>query len=465
MGSSYFPRINTSASYSITGPTGPTGERGETGPTGYGPTGNTGPSVIAIGICGDKLRTTFDTGFTFETSNPIKGYTGNTILIAGLTFGGGISIFSGQSLEGGTLYFRQIRGRTSISGRAEVSVGISGSSVYIDYINQSSGLTIGITGSETIRTFVGYSGSTLISISKTYYGTTYSSFAAKNVFEKARGLGYSAATSISGVTCNYIDGGTLGYVDAQGYAGFIPCKILYIDPNCVGNNSVDVQIRNKVFVADMKNNVTRVILGNASHTTVASAITLVVMNAINGPTAIGQAEKRFKLASATGSIMWPFDKEPCFCGNTAINVYHLYNMGGYTWYGSVGSMTDASKFFSCPNGKIVEGITEGYGACCYADGTPGGTCFYETEFNCNASGASAFWHQGVICGSSPCAKTGGCCISITAKPSEGSPVCLSGITCINCISGNISAYPNAFSYKYLGNGVTCTSGNCPGSVT
>lgn len=479
MGSSYFPRINTSLSYSITGPTGPTGDQGETGPTGYGPTGHTGFSIDTIGILGSKVLRTILTNpdplaplgtQTFTTKNLIRGVTGDTYLLLGFTSGTGYTLFYGKS--GDTYFkFRTITGKTSTSGRAEVIVGLSGNDIYIDYVNSSSGFTIGITGSDTINTFVGYSGSTLISISKTKYGTA-SIFATKNVFEKARGLGFTGSTFVStGITCNYIGGGTLSYVDSEGYVGYTACKILYIDPDCIANNSTDLQIRSKVFIADMKNNISRVVLGNSSHPSNVTSFTLVMENALNGPTAIGQGEKRFKLAALTGGVMWPFDLEPCFCGSSGTNVYHFFNIGGYTWYGSVGSMTDTSKFFGCPNGRIIEGITEGYGACCYDDGTVGGTCEYLTKRECDAKGNTypSFWHNSIICGSSPCAKTGGCCLNFISdfKKAENSFLCLDGITCINCITGRVydsegKAY-NASSFTYLGNGVTCTSSNCNGA--
>jgi hypothetical protein len=452
MGSSYFPRINTSGSYSVTGPTGPTGERGETGPTGYGATGNTGNSVSGITLVSNKLRTTFSDGSTYDTQNNFKGITGETYLSLGFTFGSGLSLFAGRCGAGGTFNFWTIKGRTSASGRAEISVGISGNNILLNYINSSSA-------------FVGYSGGTFVSLPKTKYGSS-SIFATKNVFEKARGMGFTGSTFPSGITCNYIAGGTLSYVDSEGYVGYTACKILYIDPDCVGHNTTDVQIRNKVFVADMKNNISRVILGNSSHPSIASSITLIIQNALNGPTAIGQGEKRFKLASLTGGILWPFDLEPCFCGSTSTNVYHLFSIGGYTWYGSVGSVTDPSKFFDCPNGKIIEGLTEGFGACCYDDGSAGGTCTYTTSRQCASIGATSFWHNSVICGSSPCAKTGGCCMNFTSKGSENSYLCLNGITCINCIRGmvydsNGDTY-NAETFTYLGNGVTCTNSNCSG---
>jgi len=465
MGSSYFPRVNINASYSITGPKGPTGNRGETGPTGFGPTGATGVSVTSMGLCGGKLRTNFDNGFTFETQNRIQGQTGNTILIAGISSGQGLNVFHGQSYAGTTLYFRNIRGSKSSSGRAEVSVGLSGESIHLEYTNQSSGYTLTISGSDTIKTFVGYSGSSLASIPKSIHGDSNSILIA-NFFEKTRGLGYSGGTGSSGITCNYVSGGTLTYVDSEGYVGFTRCNILNIDPACKANNSVDLQVKPKVFVADMKNTVTRVVIQNPGYTGIASAFTLIIANALNGPSAIGQGEKRFSV-SPTGGIQWPFDLEPCFCGSDSVNVYHLFNMGYTTWYGSVASMSDATKFYSCPNGYVIQGITEGFGSCCFDDGTPGGSCAYITERDCNLKGNTVFWHEGFICGSSPCTKTGGCCISFSNK-SALSSICLDGITCIDCIRGKVyDSFGNTYNgidFTYLGNGVTCISGasaNCP----
>ena len=464
MGSSYFPRITTASAYSVTGPTGPTGAKGSTGPTGYGPTGSTGPSITGMGLCGDFLRTTFSTGFTYQVTESSRGTTGDTVLIAGVS-SSVISVFDG--LSGSTFIFRTIKGSTSVSGRAQITAGLSGDSIYLEYTNQSSGFTLGITGTETILTFVGYSGPTLASIPKTIYGTS-SSILTKNVIEKTRGLGFSGATSAAGITCNYISGGTLTYVNSDGYIGYTACKIVRIDPDCLSNNTVDVQILNRMFVVDMKNKVTRVVLGNSPYSGIASAFTLVMMNAINGPTAIGQGEKRFQLASATGSIMWPFNQEPCFCGPTGTNVYHFYSLGGYTWYGSVASMTDASKFFSCPNGKIIKGITNGFGSCCFDNGTSGGTCSYITQYDCGLLGASAFWHDSTLCSGTPCGKTGACCLRFTAKKAIDTFLCLPGITCIDCIAGRVydtfgNTY-NAQSFTYLGNGSTCPNEGCGGEL-
>jgi hypothetical protein len=467
MGSSYFPQITVAGSYSFTGPTGPVGETGSTGSTGYGPTGNTGPSITGIGLCGDKLRTTFSTGFTYETVSSARGITGDTLLIAGIS-SPSISFFEGVcGSVGGTLTFRPIRGSVSTSGRAELTIGLSGDEIYIDYVNQSSGFTVGITGSETILTFVGYSGSTLASIPKTVYGSS-SSIATKNVIEKIRGLGFSGATSSAGLTCNYISGGTLTYVNSDGYIGYTACKILQIHPDCISNNSVDVQIMNRMFIADMKNSVTRVTIGSSAYSGIASAFSLIVMNASNGPTAIGQGERRFQLSSATGSIMWPFNQEPCFCGQSGTNVYHFYNMGGFTWYGSVASMTDVSKFFSCPNGNIIKGITNGFGSCCINDGTSGGTCSYRTQYDCGLLGASAYWHDSVLCSGTPCGKTGACCLKFTSTLASDTFLCIPGVTCINCISGRVyDAFGNTYnatSFTYLGNGSTCPNQGCGAEI-
>lgn len=463
MGSSYFPSFIGSSSYSATGPTGPKGETGPVGVTGYGPTGNTGISVSSMGLCGGKLRTNFNNGSTYETSTIFRGATGDTLLIAGISVASQLSIFQGTCGPTAILEFRRIRGSTSISGRAEFIVGLTGDSLYFDYTNKSSGLTVGITGTNTIRTFVGYSGSTLASIPKSKYDQT-SSILAKNVFEKARGLGYSGATSTAGITCNYISGGTFIYIDSSGFSAATACKVVNIDPDCLANNSVDLQIYNRTFVADMKNNITIVKIGPSDDLYKTSAITVVLMNASNGPLTTAVGQKRFQVSSATGGIVWPFGKEPCFCGETGTNLYHFYNLGGYTWYGSVGYMTDPSKFYNCQTTNVILGLNVSYGACCVNDGSAGGTCVYETLGECASRGASGFWHAGLTCGQSPCAKTGGCCMEF-APLSQYSSLCLNGITCINCISGRVYDYQgntyNAKTFTYLGNGITCSSSNCP----
>lgn len=463
MGSSYFPSFIGSSSYSATGPTGPKGETGPIGATGYGPTGNTGIFVSGMGLCGGKLRTNFSNGSTFETSSIFRGPTGDTLLIAGISVPAEISIFQGVCGSTGILEFRRIRGATSTSGRAELIVGLTSNSLYFNYTNRSSGLGIGISGTNTIRTFVGYSGSTLASIVKSRFEET-SSVLTKNVFEKARGLGYSGATSTAGITCNYISGGTFIYLDNTGASAATACKIINIDPDCLSNNSVDLQIYNKIFAVDMKNNITLVKIGKSEDINKASTITLVVANALNGPTTTGLGQKRFQVSTATGGIVWPFGKEPCFCGQTATNLYHFYNIGGYTWYGSVGYMTDPSKFFNCQSTNFISGLNVSYGACCVNDGSAGGTCIYETLGECAARGASGFWHAGLTCGTNPCAKTGGCCLEFSSKADYCS-LCLNGITCINCISGRVYDHRgityNAVSFTYLGNGITCSGSNCP----
>lgn len=463
MGSSYYPISGYQVSFPATGPTGSTGDQGNTGFIGYGPTGNTGISIISMGLCGEKLRTNFDDGTTYETEEILKGYTGETLFFAGISVGNGLSVYSGLSYDTNTLNFRTIRGRTSSSGRAKITVGlVNQNSLLIEYTNSSSEYALAISGTDTIRTFVGYSGNTLVSLQKTSYDN-YSSFVGKNIIEKSRGLGFSGATSSDFSLCNYITGGTFFYTDQTGASAATACKVVNINPYCISSNSVDLNVKNSVYVADMKQNTTIVILGNSGGSDAASAISLVLMNAKNGPTASSIGQKRFQLSSTGGRLLWPFNLEPCFCGPTGTNVYHFYNLGGYTWYGSVVAMTDSSLFDKCSN-NIIQGLSVAYGACCINDGTVGGTCSFESLGDCMKRGASAFWHAGLTCGSNPCEKTGGCCLSFIDKATAYSSLCINGITCINCISGMVydafgKTY-NASSFTYLGNGVTCTSANC-----
>lgn len=462
MGSSYFPSSSIELSFAITGPTGPTGDQGNTGPTGFGPTGDTGPSVITMGICGGKLRTVFSDGSTYETPNLIRGQTGDTLFFLGVS-SPDISIFSGPTLSNSIFEFRTISGTGSASGRARVTVGLTGASgehIHIDYVNRSSGFTIGITGTSTIKTFVGYSGSTLVSIPKTIEGD-FASFLSSNVFEKARGLGFSGSTNSAGLPCNYITGGTINYTDGGG-SSTTGCNFIYIDPDCESYNSVDLGIRNKVFIADMQGKISLVRIGK-SYTNKASSITVVLMNSKN-LSATTVSEKRFNVHGYSGSILWPFNREPCFCGETGTNVYHFMNLGGNTWYGSVAYMSDPSAFSTC-RGQVDAQITVSFGACCLDDGSVGGTCSYETYESCQRKGTRVFWHQGLTCGSSPCGKTGGCCLRFASYLTDGSNLCLEGITCIDCIAGRVYDYRgntyNASTFTYLGNGVTCTTSNCP----
>lgn len=461
MGSSNFPISGYVVSYPATGPTGPTGDRGDTGPTGFGPKGNTGISVVTMGICGDKLRTIFSDGSTYETPNSIKGETGNTEWFIGIS-SSNISIFSGPTQNNERFEFRTIAGTGSVSGRARVTVGLTGASgelVRIDYVNSSSDFGVAITGSSTINTFVGYSGSTLVSILKTIQGDS-SSFLSSNVFEKARGMGFSGATNSIGLPCNYVTGGTIGYTNTQGNPAVTPCRVVYIDPDCESSNSVDLNVRNKVYFADMKSNLTLVRIGK-SYTSKASSITLVITNASNfaEPTA---DKKKFDVHGYTGSILWPFNKEPCFLGT---NVYHFMNLGGNTWYGSVAYTTFPEIVFGCAQPQALQILGISYGACCVDDGTPGGTCSFETYGDCLAKGTRVFWHEGLTCESGPCGKTGGCCMQFSSVLTEGSNLCVNGITCIDCLAGRVydnkgNTY-NAISFTYLGNGITCTTSNCP----
>lgn len=465
MGSSYFPSSSIELSFSITGPTGPTGDKGNTGPTGYGPTGNTGLSVISMGICGDKLRTIFSDGSTFDTPTASTGNAGFVRFSLGVS-SQDISIFAGRTAPDENIFnFRNIRGATSASGRAIVTIGItglSGEQIHIDYVNRSSGFTIGITGQSSVNTFVGYSGSTLISISKTIQGEN-SSFLSSNVFEKARGMGFSGSTNSAGLPCNYITGGTIGYIDNNGLPAVTGCKFIYINPDCIASNAVDLEIRNKVFIADMQGQLSLVRIGN-SFTNKPSAITVMLMNSQNLNIGSDVDKKRFDVHGYTGAILWPFGKEPCFCGETGTNVYHFTNLGGNTWYGSVAFMSNVNAFSTCITHRTSPlGIS--FGACCVDDGTAGGTCSYEAFGDCFRKGTKVFWHGGLTCGSSPCAKTGGCCMKFSSVFTDGSNLCLDGITCINCISGRVydnrgNTY-NAISFNYLGNGITCTNSNCP----
>lgn len=465
MGSSYFPSSSLQLSFAITGPTGPTGDRGNTGPTGYGPTGNTGISVISVGICGDKLRTIFDDGSTYDTPESIKGTSGSVLFFLGIS-SENISIFDGRYSPTENIFnFRTIKGTTSISERAKVTIGITGQSgnfIHVDYTNRSSGYTLGITGSSTIKTFLGYSGATLVSISKTIQGDS-SSFLASNVFEKARGMGFSGSTNSLGFTCNYIIGSTVGYTDADGNPAITGCKLIYIDPDCESFNSVDLGFRSKVFIADMQGQTTIVRIGK-SYTTKVSAITLILENAKNFQISTTVDKRKFDVYGYTGSILWPFGKEPCFAGETGTNVYHFTNLGGNTWYGSVAYMTNPSVFFDCFS-PIVLPLGVSFGACCIDDGTAGGTCSYETYGDCLRKATRVYWHAGLTCGSDPCGKTGSCCLKFASKFTEGSNLCIEGITCINCVSGRVYDYKgntyNAYSFNYLGNGITCTTSNCP----
>lgn len=462
MGSSYYPSSGSGIFTAPTGPTGPTGSTGSIGPTGYGVTGNTGPSISGLGICGDKLRTYFDNGFTYETSSPLRGATGDVAFLFGISTNGELSVYSGFSFETSSFNFRKIRGATSSSGRAEITVDLlTEDTIKIEYFNSSSDFGIAITGASAINTFVGYSGNTLISLPKTY-NEEYSSFAGKNVIEKVRGLGFSGATSSSNLPCNYITGGTFFYVNTSGISAEVSCKLVNITPSCVSTNSVDLGIKGNFFVADMQQNVTLVKIDNSQSLNYASAISVLLMNANNGPTAISVGQKRFQITD--GNILWPFNAEPCFCGNTGTNLYHFYSLGGSTWYGSVAFLSDISKFNSCQRSTIM-GLSVQYGACCIGDGTLGGTCSYETLYDCLSRGRNVFWHAGLTCGSAPCAKTGGCCLSFTVSPSTDSSICLDGITCTNCISGMVYDSEgktfNAYSFTYLGNGVTCSASNCP----
>lgn len=465
MGSSYFPALGLSFPPAPTGPSGPKGNTGSIGPTGYGSTGNTGPSVVGMGICGDKLRTYFSDGSTYQTTTSFKGETGNVVFTIGMSAGNGLSIYSGLSYDSNTLNFRTIKGTDSSSGRANVSVTLlSDSTIKIDYSNSSSDFGIGITGATSIGTFVGYSGNTLISLPKTSYDI-YSSFLTRNVIEKTRGLGFSGATSISGSLCNYITGGTFFYVNESGFSAETNCKVLHINPFCISGNEVDVRAKNNMFVADMQQNTTLVKIHNSDNENNASAISLLLFNANNGPTAISIGQARFQ--AIDGNVLWPFNAEPCFCGNTGTNLYHFYNLGGSTWYGSIAFLSNVSGFDICQRTRIL-GLSVQYGACCINDGSSGGTCSYESMGDCFARGSSAYWHAGLTCGSNPCQKTGGCFLYFTDQLAIDSSLCLNGITCINCISGRVydsngNTY-NANSFVYLGNGVTCSYSDSPVEV-
>ena len=468
MGSSYYSIIGYQASSAATGSTGPIGETGNIGPTGYGLTGNTGPSVVGMGICGGKLRTYFDDGSTYETPSYFKGATGNTVLFFGVSSPSELSLFSGFSQDSNTINFRNIRGTTSVSNRANISFALtSNDEVKINYTNSSSNYPLAITGASAIKTFAGYSGNTLISIQNTLYDN-YSSFVSKNVLEKTRGMGFTSATGSDGSRCNYISGGTFFYKTQSGVSAATGCNIINIHPNCVSNSIVDMNMKNTVFVAKMQNKITLVKIDNSEPTTTASSFTLVIDLPNNGPTASSIGQKRFQLTNTNGKLLWPFGIEPCFCQSPAlgiaINVYHFYNLGGYDWYGSVSFMTDPSKFKSC-TAPLISGLSVQYGACCIFGGSAGNTCAYETYEECVSRNSKVFWHAGLTCGSNPCDKTGGCCLSFTQTPAQNSTLCIDGITCTNCISGMVydsqGMTYNAYSFTYLGNGITCTSSNCP----
>lgn len=468
MGSSYYPISGYQVSFAATGPTGPTGDRGVTGPTGYGPTGNTGPSVIGMGICGGKLRTYFDDGYTYETPSYFKGDTGNTVLFFGVSSPNELSLFAGFSQDSNTINFRKIRGTKSVSNRADITFDLtSNDEVKINYVNSSSSYPLAITGATAIKTFAGYCGNTLISIQNTLYDN-YSSFVSKNVLEKTRGMGFTSATGSDGSRCNYISGGTFFYLTPSGVSAATGCDIINIHPNCISNSLVDMNMKNTVFIARMQNKITLVKIDNSQPTTTASSFTLMIDLPNNGPTASSIGQKRFQLTNQNGKLLWPFGIEPCFCQdptlNLANNVYHFYNLGGYDWYGSVIFMTYPSQFRSCV-GSLISGLSVQYGACCISGGSAGNTCAYETYEECIKRNSNVFWHPQLTCESNPCDKTGGCCLSFISTPTENSTLCIDGITCSDCISGMVydskgNTY-NASSFTYLGNGITCTSSNCP----
>ena len=354
-GSSFFRIIRKQGIYSVTGPTGPTGATGPIGPTGYGPTGATGPGISFIGLSFGKLYMQFTNGLGITTENNLRGPDGNTVTrIKTQILGNGTSIISSQPTEN-EIIFRSIKGSSSPSGRSSIEITDNGNTLTFNYTSSGAGATFVNLGLDASNAFIGItSGLSLTNIRRSSYDKTNASvtFNVKNVIEKARGLGFSGATSAtSGVTCNYSYSGA---IDTY-YSG----RIIQIDPSCKSNSVVDYGTTNKTYFIDADNNFVKFIIGRPVSPTNSTAFTLIVKNAKNTP--MGR-DKRFE--APFNSLYWPFNVEPCFGGENHTDVYHFYSLLD-SWFGSVVYSTKYNGIsFDCAVNENP------FGACCIKDPYP-----------------------------------------------------------------------------------------------
>lgn len=368
-GSSFFRIIRKEEFFGITGPTGSTGPIGPTGAIGYGPTGPTGLGISYISLSSGKLINYFTDGTTFITNTVLQGPSGDTISPIKTSFSGvGQSVISSTPTSN-SIIFRSIKGSTSSSGKSEIKITEFGNTLTFQYIGNSDGITFTNVSPDFSRSFAGTTGTglSLTNIRDTNYNPSNGAavFGIKNVFEKARGLGYTGATQyISGITCNYFYDDTIDVL--------FPCKTAKIDPSCKANNNVDYMTTNKVYFVDMEDNYGKIIIGSPISGVNSTAFTLIVKNAKN--TEIG-SENRFQSAN---NLYWPFGVEPCFGGYGETDVYHFYSLFD-SWFGSVaysskfnGKTFDCSRASQCTTPPCGEEPPPPvvYGACCEIDPCP-----------------------------------------------------------------------------------------------
>lgn len=469
LGSSYFRPIGSTRG---TGPTGPDGPTGPTGPTGWGvtgPTGHTGANITDIYMIGNNLHTAFTLwdGAAATTSTNVQGPTGASYI----TIDGGNTGFVG--LGGATVYKETIPGESNENTITIRSIEVEGDDISL--IQDESLDTINIhferdvTGyaniaSGTTGQFVGFKNPSggdleLYGITGATYDTAVNSPDIKIKSFKELSKYFEVSDSDTSKDFYNLNSGGIPEYLFQGSINPNNNKTFVLDMNQLGSIADDdkrvlVEVQGATFGYT----------GNAGHDvkTLSKAFSLITHGATNSE----QVNYRFR------NVIWPYDREPCFSGETDIfNFYWLpcekratdpsdpdtFDIcpDGVSWHGSVAQWksedTDMSTVdpFWCnehlgepANYKsgVVDypqihisstGKTGSTGGCCMGDGK----CIHTTSSLCRGY----FMGSGSTCGSTgntgSCYNEGPCCVYYET---DNNVKCFDGLSVNECIDlGNM----------------------------
>ena len=451
-GSSHFKPIGYPGATGATGPTGPTGPIGPTGNGFTGPTGPTGAGITGASITTDNfLKTDFywyssfnedgiEKSESFTTSTVAIGPTGNTVV---QIFGGntydvegveGATVFSSNDSLGGKITIRSIE--ATGDGTLTLTQNDADDLIVLSYNRGKFGY-IGATGNGSLNELVGTNSSSpplVRGITGTKHDRELGAIETRfrGYKEKLRYLvGSSGAT-----------GTTYDFKNIKGTEGFdvSPLYEVNINPNTSKYFILDIPEQLGITLAFFTDGTTgptgptgpvQINIENAkfgytgngpySSNELGKAFTLIV----NGAT----SNSAFNINSFLGDIIWPFDKEPCFSGNTDIfNFYWLPCENGAfcpsdaAWYGNViqwkekgfvqESGVSGKDMFFCNQGSDTDGdgipddpfgFTGGTGACCRG----AAICENLTEEVC-------YQANGIYLGeNTTCGETGSVCYSTT----------------------------------------------------
>jgi|TARA_R110002074_G_scaffold110497_1_gene237639 hypothetical protein len=508
-GSSFFKPIGQDA---VAGDTGATGPAGSTGPTGHGVTGASGSSggnLTEVRLIGDKLHQifTFYDGSTsgYTTLTKIQGATGDTYTVVdgGNTYGrnerpiGGAEIFIEQPFVD-SIKIRSIESTGDIlqhtQNQTQDEINIHFDRGRFGYANLDLG-SPGVCGGELVGAISGQPQG----LSGTYYSSPNEAieFRSRSFKEKTK---YLVVGSGGDFQNSSIDGPPSyeGSIDSKLAKTFI-LDMTQVTPQYspwwdIENVSSATVGGTGPIILDIKD----AEFGYTGHSPPAGsnlsrAFTLYVHGATNAAT----SPARFQ------NVIWPFDRQPCFSGQSDIFNFFWFpceprsSQGdgiidicpdGHAWHGNVvqwrSSDTDTSAEGNNPFGcddvlllggknskngrrfytsgqqnytgieKSIFGTTGATGACCMG----AGMCVHTTDELCYGYYLGA----GTTCNGmtsggtgSVCLDTGSCCLYYS---DSGLVECLDDISANECV--NIGEVINVES-TFGGIGTTCISSiNC-----